>query len=255
MAELLNHPLLLFVVVAVFLMLLVEAGFRSGHGRRLNAEEALHEQVKDSRDGIILLLSLLLGFTLAMALPRYDERKHLLLDEANDIGTASLRARLLPEPFSGEIAQLLTRYTGARLTYFESSGPAAETALAHSNQLQNDLWAIAQAASKAAPTPVTAIFIQSLNDVFDISEKQTATLENRIPQSVWLMITLIAALAAFTSGLAVRQRFWLSMMLMPLMVAVVMSLTADLDSPRTGLIQVGLGSMQRLSDHLRAQPK
>ncbi len=255
MADLLNHPLLLFVAVAVFLMLLVEAGFRSGRGRRLNVEEALHEQVKDARDGIVLLLSLLLGFTLAMALPRYDERKHLLLDEANAIGTASLRASLLPQPFSNEIADLLTRYTGARLAYFESSGHMAEVALSRANRLQNDLWAMTQAASKAAPTPITAIFIQSLNDVFDISEKQIATLENRIPESVWLMITLIAALAAFAPGLAVRKRFWLSMVLMPLMVAVVMSLTADLDSPRTGLIQVGLGSLHRLNTGLNAQAK
>ncbi|MDQ2842393.1 MAG: hypothetical protein M3Y72_15380 [Acidobacteriota bacterium] len=256
MAELLNHPVLLFAVVAISLAVLVEAGFRFGRARGLATQDVLHEQVKDARDGLTLLLSLLLGFTLAMSMPRYDERKHLLLDEANDIGTALLRARLLPAPYSERIEGLLKRYAAMRLADFETgdAGVPGTTAMLRTKELQGELWQATTVAARAAPTPVTAIFIQSLNDTIDISEKQIATLENRIPRSVWLMIALIAGLAAFVSGLAVRRRFLLNMILMPLMVAVVMSLTADLDSPRTGLIRVGLGSLQRLNFGFEAAP-
>src|SRR3974377_680139 len=45
-----------------------------------------------------VLLVLIIGFTLAMALPRFEARRADVLNEANAIGTTALSARLLPEP-------------------------------------------------------------------------------------------------------------------------------------------------------------
>jgi len=249
----LNAPLFLFVLAFAVLLVLVETGFRLGRAEGLDSHDALRQQVRDARDGTILLLSLLLGFTLAMALPRYDERKHLLVDEANDIGTSKLRAGLLPEPYSTRIARLLVDYTNARLAYFEAGDHAKQmqAALERTKQLQQDLWEQARAASQAAPTAITATFIESLNETIDVSESQIASLENRIPQSVWIMIGIIAALAGLASGMAMRQRMLFSMVWMPLMAAVVMSLVADLDSPRGGLIRIGAASIRRLQASLR----
>ena len=42
------------------------------------------------------LLALMIGFTFAMALSRFDARRDAVLKEANSIGTTALRARLLP---------------------------------------------------------------------------------------------------------------------------------------------------------------
>jgi hypothetical protein len=44
------------------------------------------------------LLALMLGFTFAMAMTRYEERREAVLREANAIGTAVLRAQVLAEP-------------------------------------------------------------------------------------------------------------------------------------------------------------
>jgi hypothetical protein len=59
----------------------------------------------------------MLGFTLAMALPRFDLRKHLVVAEANAIGPASLRARLLPEPQRSQVRALLLQYVQVRHAY------------------------------------------------------------------------------------------------------------------------------------------
>jgi hypothetical protein len=56
----------------------------------------------------------MLGFTLAMALPRFDLRKHLVVAEANAIGPTSLRARLLPEPQRSQARALLLQYVQVR---------------------------------------------------------------------------------------------------------------------------------------------
>jgi L-asparagine transporter-like permease len=118
--------------------------------------------------------------------------------------------------------------------------------------LQDQIWKITQAVARTAPTAVTASFVQSLNEAIDLSEKQIATLENRIPQTVWLMILIIAVLACLASGMALRQRMLFSLLLTPLMAAVVISLTADLDSPRSGLIRIGVHSLERVRADLHS---
>jgi hypothetical protein len=62
-----------------------------------------------ARDAIGLLLSLLLGFTLAVAIARFDQRKQLLVDEANSISSAVLRARMLPEPVNTKVFGIASR--------------------------------------------------------------------------------------------------------------------------------------------------
>jgi hypothetical protein len=50
-------------------------------------------------DGLFVLVGPLLGFTLALAVPRYNERRTLLVEEAISIGTTYLRAAMLPQPY------------------------------------------------------------------------------------------------------------------------------------------------------------
>jgi hypothetical protein len=88
--------------------------------------------------------------------------------------------------------------------------------------------------------------------LIDLSEKRLATLENRVPSPIWIMLLLISMLACLTAGMTVRRRFWYVMTLSPLMIAIVMALIADPNSPRTGFIQIGRESMKRLQMHLKS---
>ena len=94
----LDHPFLLAMCLFVLLMAVVDTGFRLAVLTGANLDDDSREQIAASRDSLGILLSFMLGFTLAMALPRFDLRKHLVMEEANAIGTTSLRAGLLPEP-------------------------------------------------------------------------------------------------------------------------------------------------------------
>ena len=70
----LDHPLYLSLALFVLLTATVEAGFRLAVLTSPNIDEERREQIAASRDALGILLSLLLGFTLAMALPRFDGR-------------------------------------------------------------------------------------------------------------------------------------------------------------------------------------
>ena len=178
---------------------------------------------------------------------------NLAVEEANAIGTTALRAGMLPEPQRGQIHGLLLRYVETRQVYSRARENQQElfSAIAKTKGLQSALWEKAAEAARVAPTPITGLFISSLNETIDLSEKRLTALQNRIPITIWLMLTLIALLTCLTFGYAQRRRFWLVSVVSPLMIAIVMGLIADLDSSRSGFIQVDLRSMERLQQDLQ----
>jgi hypothetical protein len=115
-----------------------------------------------------------------------------------------------------------------------------------SNRLQQELWKNIVAVSQSDRTPMAVACMNSLNEVIDIDGERLAALENRIPPTVWMLIFVVALIAVFTRGLTLRRRFWLTLVLAPMTIAIVVGLVADLDTSRGGLIRVGQGPLYRL---------
>ena len=91
----------LWVIALLFLAVLsvaVELGFRVGLRKRKQWPDA-----EIGGGGVVLtammaLLGLILAFTYSASASRYDARKQAVIVEANDIGTAFLRAGLVDDP-------------------------------------------------------------------------------------------------------------------------------------------------------------
>src|SRR3954453_18724021 len=156
-----------------------EVGWRRGlrgDGRSTNI---------DTLEGAMIgLLALIIGFTFAMALTRFEARRDAVLQEANAIGTTALRARLLPEPHRAESLKLLREYVQVRLDAFQSGHSLADmkTAVERSNAVQEALWKQARAVGEQDKALVpTGLFIQSLNQMIDTQGVRLAALRNRIP--------------------------------------------------------------------------
>lgn len=262
MLALFDQPWALFAVLLGGLFLTVEIGYHVGQRLAVSSDQLRHEQLVAARDGVGLLLSLLLGFTLAMTLSRFDQRKQLIVDEADAIGTAYLRAQILPDPARSKMLDLMRQYVDARMRFSVAplDGQESQQASAQTKQLQTQMWQQVTELARQAPDPINALLVQALNDVIDFSEKRVAIRENRVPQPIWIMLVLISMLTCLTVGMTVRRRFWYVMAMTPLMIAIVMSLIADLNSPRAGFIQIGRESIERLqldlsSDSNQAPPK
>lgn len=90
-----NQWVLLVLTTAAF-YLCAEAGYR--YGRRMAAQSGpdVHSHVTTIESALLGLLALLLGFAFAMAMNRFDVRKNVVVEEANDLRTTYLRAQLLP---------------------------------------------------------------------------------------------------------------------------------------------------------------
>lgn len=253
--QLFERPMLLFVVACIVLLLSHEVGFRLRAGDRDKNEQDWEKQIEETRNQIAVLLSLLLGFTLSMALTRFDNRKQLVVDEANAIGTVSLRAMMQPEPTRTKAAGLLRDYVDTRLAVFGNATDDAgrEANAQHAKQIQNELWAGAVAVSQQSPTPITSIYAQSLNEMIDLDGKRVAAVNNRIPADIWFLLGILSILTTIVVGYGQRRRSALPTLVPVLMIAIAMSLIADLDTPTSGLIQVSQKSMRSLAADLKAQ--
>lgn len=252
---LLDHPVALFVVVAAVLLLAHEIGYRLRAFARNRDDEEWEKQVHQTRNQIAVLLSLLIGFALSMSLSRFDQRKSLVLEEANAIGTAYLRAGMQAEPVRSAAPTLFRDYVDARLGIFGTMSDIDEGNLAvkRAKQIQDELWRQASTAAQQAPTPIVALYVAALNDMIDLDAKRIAARRNRVPQDIWALMAVLGVLTSVIIGYGQRHRAALATFVPVLMVAISMSLIADLDSPVNGLIQVSQQSMQMLSDDLHTQ--
>jgi len=243
--------LLLLVLFAAILAGASEVGFRLGRKADSGAAANKESQLGVVQGGILVVLGLLLGFTLSMAVTRFEVRKQLVLDEANAIGTSYLRTRLLPAPESTEIANLLREYVAVRLHYadvvddFDQLQATREQA-AH---LQNEFWSRAVAYGQKDPNPVKAgLLLQSLNQVIDLEAARWMAFQNHVPPTVIYVNGVVALFATILVGYAFgregrRQVFSTSMLV--LAITVVLAVIIDLDQLRQGFIK---GSQQPLVD-------
>ena len=123
--NLLNHQWLVAISLFVFMALAIELGYRTGIKFRIGDDQDRKEQINAIAQGLVVLLSLLLSFTLTMAVSRYDHRRELIVREADAIGTTYLRAATLGQPYQGNVEQLLRNYVDARLGFFATGSDAA----------------------------------------------------------------------------------------------------------------------------------
>jgi hypothetical protein len=249
------HTQLFFPLLLGGLMLIVEFGFRLRHASPgINGER--QSLVESARAELTVLLGLLLGFSLPMALPHYEHRNQLVVDEASALITVQERAQLLPQPFRDEILSSLAKYVAARVE-FGAAGPdesAVQESVDHAKQFQGEMWQDTTLLVQQKPSVVTPIFVQALGELPDLIEQRQAAEEKRIPTVIWLVVILISALTCFVVGYSMRHRFFLAMVVVPLTVAIVLSLVSELDYPRTGLVHDSQQSIQRLYVEMGSPP-
>jgi hypothetical protein len=247
----------LFAIVQLGLLaVFAELGYRLG--RRVNVAEGdpTLSQAMSWQATLLGLLGLLIGFSFAMAVARFDARRQLVVDEANAIGTAYLRADVLDDAAAREVRELLRRYVDVRLEFYEAGVNRARVQEANrtSSTLQQRIWSRVVAAGREDPHAMTrALLVQATNEMIDAEGRRRSALYNHVPVTVFTVIVLVSVwavgLLGYTSGLA-RKRLWFATAAMPLLIAVVVSLVFDLDRPRMGLVREGQQSMMNLKASL-----
>jgi len=257
MDKFLNQASLPLIACALFLILL---GLREASAwlTRRWASERGTDHPGYVLSGVLGLLSLLIAFTFGLALDRYEARYNLLVAEAAALNTADMRVRLLDQPASGKLVQLVRRYAEVRVLYGNADSaekpPFEETSQALRRQIQRETLA---AVRNVRDRPFAPLVIQSINDALAVGVSREAAHNAPLPTTIIVVLILYAAVVAAVLGYTLpsrgHQHRIVSGMLF-LLLTLALTLILDLDRARSGTIQIDQGPMERLVERLDAAP-
>jgi len=191
---------------------------------------------------------MILAFSFSFASERFEARRSLVVQEANDIGTMYLRASYLPAGQADRFRSILRDYTRARLGTF-TRDPAIGTAMRRkATGLHDALWSIAVTSARADPSNVElGLLTQALNETIDISTTQYAELRNHMPTPVLRLVLIVALAAMIILGVHLTRTRWPQIVLALVsgfLLATVIAAIIDLDRPLSGLVRIDLTPLQ-----------
>jgi hypothetical protein len=259
----LSKSTLLLLAVMLFGCMCLAAAAGVLLQRSRGVREAKGKEPDSGQEGYIVsavlgLLALLLGFTFSMATDRFDTRRALVLQDANAIGTAYLRAQLLPEPHRGRTTGLLLRYADNRLALGKAApGSADQQRLLKTNDaLLTDIWAATSAAFESIKgLPFSGAYLDSINTLIDLDQSRKTARLARVPTEVFAVLFIYLITTAGVLGYVLKGArgrlaagFLLALLTLSLMLIV------DINRPVLGGVSESQRPIEDLVKSLAAQP-
>ena len=242
--------------VAVFL-LAVGGGYRVGAWVVKRRAPGSVSDLGTTLGGLLGLLGLLIAFTFGMAGDRYERRKELVVDDANAIGTAWLRADLIPEPGRSHARAILLAYARERLDFVtRQRRTVSEAVLARMDAWHRQLWDVAATAAREQPTPTTALFVSAVNEVIDVHGRRVSMgVRNPVPPvimaTLFLVSLVVLAAVGYGRGLS-GDRSAVAPVVLGTVLATVLVLILDLGRPGEGFLQASQAAMADVVQTMQA---
>lgn len=238
--------LLFFLLIAGYIL---GRALRRGMNRRY---PALAANSLGTINGMLLgLLGLMLAFTFSMANERFDDRRRLIIEEANSIGTVVLRTQVLPDSMQAALRLSLGRYLEERIAFYEARMDMRRAARHYhsADSISANVWtAVARYARDHDVSVKTSEIVPALNAMIDITTTRRAAGEATLPDSILLFLFALCAGTAMLLGYDDKGPFDAVVVLgFSLMLSATVFTIVDLDRPRSGIINMD-GPHQRMVD-------
>jgi hypothetical protein len=239
-----TYGLLFSVGLFVGMVVLLETGRRMGMRRLSRDPEGARQGVAAVEAAVFGLLGLLLAFTFSGAATRFDARRQLVVEEANDIGTAWLRLAVLPHPESERLRELFRQYLDARIATYQKipDMAAVRSELAHSVELQAAIWTGAvDACRDSGSQPAHMLLLPALNEMFDIVTTRTEVTNMHPPLIIFEILGLLALASALLAGYSMaggKSRGWVHMIGLAAVMAFAVYVIMDIEYPRLGWVRM-----------------
>lgn len=196
-------------------------------------------------DGSVFgLMGLLIAFTFTGAANRFHDRRELITQHVNAIGTAWLRLDLLADEDRDKARDSFRRYTD---TVIEISRNAADkqTAIAglgRLNAVQKEIWDhLVDTTKRDRSLPLAQSVLPPANEMFDLGNSRLLASRQHPPAAVFGMLGVLVLVSGLLAGFGMAKSDRQS----PLHVfgfAAVMALSIyfilDIEYPRLGLIRI-----------------
>jgi hypothetical protein len=237
----------LALALALVMFVAWRLGWRSGHRRIQTATEPRGSSFTDAS---LALLGLLLAFTFSLALSKHEQRRQMVVADANSIGDFHTCACLQKEPIRKKLRAEIKKYTELRRDLADPSSSEEQTQakLAEIQAMQNRMQALVGEAVDAG-TPVAVPLVNTFNEVTSNHASRLAAVRDRLPAIVVLL--LVMAVIVSMSLMGAKQGSCAEWRLRStigfiILVAMAVGVTLDLNQPQRGMITVNQEPLQRL---------
>jgi hypothetical protein len=213
-------------------------------GRRIGVRHGSVEGLSVLEGFIYSLLGLLLAFTFNGAAERFNQRRRLIIDEANAMGTAYRRVDLVPAAAQPAIRQAFRDYVDARAQVYRKLPDiaATEAELVRIEGLKDHVWKLMLSGCREASNPSTFVMIvPALTEMFDAADLRTGIARVHPPFVVYLMLVIAMLVSSLLAGYGLGShgaKSWLHFGAFAGMLVASVYVIVDLEYPRAGLIRV-----------------
>jgi hypothetical protein len=206
-----------------------------------SADDPFDRQVALVRTSTGALVAFLIGFAFSGAASRFIDRLDIIVNEANALGTAYLRADTIAEPQRSELKAALREYTADRVQLLSGERrDQIEPLLAKVGGLHERMWKSAIKATQEN-APLMMVVLPAINEVIDLHSTHLAMARRHLPLPIMAVllgtVAINMGLVGFGNG-RVGRRFSLLDSVYGVVVAVALWMTIDLDYPGTGVLRV-----------------
>ncbi len=251
-------PLLAVLAITIVVVLMaIEVGYRMGRWRISSKGDGVESeaQLSATTGAHLALLAFIMAFSFSMAAGHYQDRRELIIADANAISTAYERADLIGAAESQMIADSLFEYVSVRAS--GTSVSEAEEIVRRSEALHDEMWAaMKQLLAREQPTVLHSLLIQSLNEVSDVHDQRVAAgLKKRVPRILWAILAALLTLAMLGIGYfsgARGSRNRIASTTLAVSFSLVLLMIADLDRPTGGTVRSDQSPLIDLRDRLQA---
>jgi NADH:ubiquinone oxidoreductase subunit 5 (subunit L)/multisubunit Na+/H+ antiporter MnhA subunit len=240
--------LVLFLLVVVIGILASRAGTWMALRRNKKGLKETENVLDSSVAAILGLLAFMLGFTFSLSASRFENRRELVVKQANAIETSYLRTSLIPDKQKLFIRNLYHQYIDILIKLDNTSDIQME--IARLEGIQTNLWG-----ETASLVPVNmdgelrSLFTDSVNEVIQLqNERLTVGIFFKIPTILWISLLLIFFVSMFSMGYmtdSYKIQRNLNLLMLAISFSMVIVLIADMDSNNQHSIHV---SQQPLVD-------
>lgn len=236
-----------WIIAIVVFVLIVIMAFLGVSLRKRFLRHKPEEEISDLgpvQTSIFALMGLLLAFTFSMSASKFDERRKIMEEEINTIGTSILRTHMYNDSLREKFRLAFNAYIDTRIEYYEAvHEDEIEIALKKADSASLQIWKIAV---DHAREPINLIrsaqMIPSLNQMIDIVTTREAARRAKTPPLIMACLLIMVLISSFLAGFAYKgtSKSYSVILAFALVTTIALYLIMEFDRPWKGLINLDL---------------
>ena len=218
---------------------------RSWGRKQLAKKQSVGKEWIGIVDGPILAVyGLLLAFAFSGAMHRHDERKKIIVEEANMLARGYFQVDLLPSTEQPQLRALMQEYLRTRLNCYRlrSDLAAYQQETLHSYQIQDQLWkSVIKATNSNVDRRAALTLLSTLSELRSLTTSRKILTSFHPPMIIMLFLLTLSLVASFLLGYQIsmlKKKSWPHIFLFLGFVAFTNYLIIDLEYPKVGWIQI-----------------